>query len=186
MKLKVLLSKILKLNKKIRFEGSLTAFALASGHYGLAPLRLNGDQRFVLTYLSKIYLNMDPKILKITKDNLNPLENDENSEFLEFEKNEVPEKKSKLKVDFPVRLNLVGKCMNAWKNNNILGEFEFTDLDETNRPMFRRLEKTRDGEEVILFYFEWEKCWQIGGRPDDPDAEESCWAGIHELESQTH
>ena len=113
---------------------------------------------------------MDPEILKVTKINLNPLENEENVQ--EYEKRE---KKSKPEVDFPVRLNLVGKCMNAWKNNNILGEFEFTDVDETNRPMFRRLEKTRDGEEVILFYFEWEKCWQIGGRPDDPDAEESCW-----------
>ena len=115
---------------------------------------------------------MDPEILKVTKINLNPLENDENS--TDFSESST-EKKPKVPVDFPVRLNLVGKCMNAWKNNNILGEFEFFDFDESNRPMFRRLEKTRDGEEVILFYFEWEKCWQIGGRPDDPDAEESCW-----------
>ena len=78
---------------------------------------------------------MNPEILKVTKINLNPLENDENSgDFSESS----TEKKPKVPVDFPVRLNLVGKCMNAWKNNNILGEFEYFDFDETDRPMFRR------------------------------------------------
>ena len=145
---------------------------------GLTPSRLrllskneNLYLGFVLIGLSlKSQFIMDPDILRVTKVNLNSFERNVDS----IESKKVQQRKPPI-VDFPVRLNLTGNCINSWKTNNILGEYEFTDLDETNRPMFKRLARTRDGEEVFLFYFEWEKCWQVGGSPDDPDAEESCW-----------
>jgi len=72
-----------------------------------------------------------------------------------------------------IRANLAAK----WKNENILGQFEFMEEDEHGSPIYKRKGKTSRNQVVYLYKIHSNDKWRIGPHYRGPEAA-NCWLYI--------